>query len=168
MTREEAKDYIREWCPYDRQEEIIKALEQEPNGDVISRQAVLNILFYKSDNNNEVRLSKELRDRIKNLQSVKPQESKWIPVSERLPKDLEPVNITWVNRNPKSYYSNIKDKPFTATGVYFNGQWYWWSTLCADILAEYSHNYNDVIDDDIEITAWQPLPKSYKAESEDR
>ena len=31
MTREEAKDYIREWCPYDRQEEIIKVLEQEPS-----------------------------------------------------------------------------------------------------------------------------------------
>ena len=30
MTGEEAKDYIREWCPYDRQEDIIKALEQEP------------------------------------------------------------------------------------------------------------------------------------------
>lgn len=30
MTREEAKDYIREWCPYNRQEEIIEALEQEP------------------------------------------------------------------------------------------------------------------------------------------
>ncbi len=30
MTNEEAKDYIREWCPYDRQEEIIQALEQEP------------------------------------------------------------------------------------------------------------------------------------------
>lgn len=30
MTKEEAKDYIREWCPYDRQEEIIKTLEQEP------------------------------------------------------------------------------------------------------------------------------------------
>ena len=29
MTREEAKDYIREWCPYDRQEEIIKTLEQK-------------------------------------------------------------------------------------------------------------------------------------------
>lgn len=26
MTREEAKDYIREWCPYDKQDEIIKAL----------------------------------------------------------------------------------------------------------------------------------------------
>jgi len=34
MTREEAKDYIIEWCPYDRQEEIIKALEQQPCDDM--------------------------------------------------------------------------------------------------------------------------------------
>lgn len=85
-----------------------------------------------------------------------------IPVSERLPKDLEPVNITWVNHNPESYYADIKNKPFTATGVYFNGQWYWWSTLCTDMLAEYGHNYDDIIDDDIEIIAWMPLPKSYE------
>ena len=90
------------------------------------------------------------------------EQTTWIPVSERLPKDLEPVNITWVNHNPESYYADIKDKPFTATGVYFNGQWYWWSTLCTDILAEYSHNYDDVIDDDIEITAWMPLPPCYE------
>ena len=94
------------------------------------------------------------------------EQENWIPVSERLPKNLEPVNITWVNHNPESYYADIKDKPFTATGVYFNGQWYWWSTLCTDILAEYSHNYDDIIDDNIEITAWQPLPEPYKAESE--
>lgn len=87
---------------------------------------------------------------------------RWIPVSERLPEDLEPVNITWINHDPESYYTDIKDKPFTATGVYFNGQWYWWSTLCTDILAEYSHNYDDIIDDDIEIIAWQPLPQPYK------
>ena len=94
------------------------------------------------------------------------QQPRWIPVSERLPEDLEPVNITWVNHNPESYYADIKDKPFTATGVYFNGQWYWWSTLCTDILAEYSHNYDDIIDDDIEIKAWMPLPEPYEAESE--
>lgn len=88
--------------------------------------------------------------------------TRWIPVSERMPNDLEPVNITWVNHNPESYYADTKDKPFTATAVYFNGQWYWWSTLCTDILAEYSHNYNDVIDNDIEITAWRPLPKPYR------
>ena len=29
MTKDDAKDYIREWCPYDRCEEIIKALERE-------------------------------------------------------------------------------------------------------------------------------------------
>lgn len=91
---------------------------------------------------------------------------RWIPITERLPDDLEPVNITWVNHNPESYYADIKDKPFTATGVYFYGKWYWWSTLCVDMLREYGHNYSDIIDDDIEITAWQPLPEPYKAESE--
>ena len=86
---------------------------------------------------------------------------KWISVSERLPEYKEPVNITWVNHNPESYYEHIKDKPFTATGVYFNGQWYWWSTLCTDILAEYGHNHDDIIDDNIEIIAWMPLPEPY-------
>ena len=90
------------------------------------------------------------------------QEPRWIPVGERLPKDLEPVNITWINHDPEPYYNDIKDKPFTATGVYFNGQWYWWSTLCTDILAEYSHNYEDIIDDAIEVTAWMPLTKPYE------
>lgn len=89
------------------------------------------------------------------------EQTRWIPVSERLPEELEPVNITWINHNPESYYADNKDKPFTATGVYFNGQWYWWSTLCTDILAEYSHNYDDIINDDIEITAWMPLPEPY-------
>ena len=86
----------------------------------------------------------------------------WIPVSERLPDDLEPVNITWINHEPEPYYKEIKGKPFTATGVYFNGQWYWWSTLCTDTLAEYSHNYDDIIDKAIEVIAWQPLPEPYK------
>ena len=92
------------------------------------------------------------------------EQTRWIPVSERLPEDLDPVNITWVNHNPESYYAHIKDKPFTATGVYFNGQWYWWSTLCTDLLAEYRHNYDDIIDDDIEVIAWMPLPEPYKEE----
>lgn len=87
---------------------------------------------------------------------------RWIPVSERTPDDLEPVNITWINHEPEPYYKEIKDKPFTATGVYFNGQWYWWSTLCTDILAEYSFSYDDIIDTAIEVIAWQPLPEPYK------
>lgn len=86
----------------------------------------------------------------------------WIPVSERLPEDLEPVNITWINHEPEPYYKEIKDKPFTATGVLFKGRWYWWSTLCTDMLAEYQHNHDDIINEAIEIIAWMPLPEPYK------
>lgn len=110
----------------------------------------------------------QLAEWLKELKQLREQ-TRWIPVDERLPENLESVNITWVNHNPESYYADIiKDKSFTATGVYFNGQWYWWSTQCIDTLAEYSHNYDDVIDDDIEITAWMPLPKKYEAESEEK
>lgn len=91
---------------------------------------------------------------------------RWIPVSERTPDDLEPVNITWINHEPEPYYKEIKDKPFTATGVYFNGQWYWWSTLCTDTLAEYSFSYYDFIDPAIEVIAWRPLPEPYKKDGE--
>ena len=102
------------------------------------------------------------------LKRLEKEQTSWIPVSERLPEELEAVNITWVNHNPEGYYANIKDKPFTATGVYFNGQWYWWSTMCSDIIAEYSHNYDDIIDDAIEIVAWMPMPEPYRVESEDK
>ena len=99
------------------------------------------------------------------LDDERPQD-RWIPVSERTPDDLEPVNITWINHEPEPYYKEIKGKPFTATGVYFNGQWYWWSTLCTDTLAEYSNNFDDVIDTAIEVIAWRPLPEPYKKEGE--
>ena len=91
---------------------------------------------------------------------------RWIPVSERLPENLEPVNITWVNRNPESYYADIKDKPFTATGHYCEGKWYWYSSTCQDYLEEYGRCYVDEIEEDIEVIAWIPLPEPYKAESE--
>lgn len=44
MTLEEAKDYIREWCPYDKHEKIINALEQQPSEDAVSRESVGNML----------------------------------------------------------------------------------------------------------------------------
>ena len=131
--------------------------------DYISRQAVLDLMIHIwGENFSGDSAMQESIDAIRVLPSVTPQEPRWIPVREKLPKDLEPVNITWINHDPEPYYNDIKDKPFTATGVYFNGQWYWWSTLCTDILAEYSHNYDDIIDDAIEVIAWMPLPSSYE------
>lgn len=90
----------------------------------------------------------------------------WIPVSERLPEDYVPVNITWVNHNPEPYYADIKDVPFTATGICYKGKWYWYSAVCEDYLKEYGDYEPDVVDDEIEITAWMPLPEPYRESEE--
>ena len=89
---------------------------------------------------------------------------KWIPVSERFPENTDPVNITWVNHKPEPYYADIKDKPFTATGCYCDGKWYWYSVLFQDYLDEYRYSENDYMDNGIEVIAWQPLPEPYKGE----
>lgn len=86
---------------------------------------------------------------------------RWIPCSERMPDDLEEVNVTWVNHSPEPYYDFIKDKPFTATAVYYRNKWYWYSSTCADYLAEYGKYDIDKIDESIEIIAWMPLPEPY-------
>ena len=91
-----------------------------------------------------------------------PSAPRWIPCKERLPKNTDPVNITWVNRKPEPYYSDIKNKPFTATGHYCKGRWWWYSSVCQDYLDEYGENEMDKIDEDIEVLAWMPLPKPYK------
>lgn len=102
----------------------------------------------------------------KEVEFVKRKKGNWIPCSERLPEDLEEVNVTWVNHDPEPYYNFVKDKPFTATAVYYKEKWYWYSSTCADLLAEYGRNPNQEIDDGIEITAWMPLPEPYRGDTE--
>ena len=99
-------------------------------------------------------------DVIKQLPSV----PEWIPVTERLPEELKAVNITWVNHEPEPYYHDIKDRNFVATGIYFHGDWYWYSTVCEDYLREYGEWDVDLVDDAVEILAWMPLPEPYKGE----
>lgn len=87
----------------------------------------------------------------------------WIPCSERLPEDLEAVNVTWVNHNPPVYYQYTKDVPSADTAVYYRGVWYWWDSTICDVLGEYGEKCGaEQIDKDIEILAWMPLPKPYK------
>ena len=92
---------------------------------------------------------------------------RWIPCSERLPEELEEVNVTCVNHKPEPYYDFVKDKPFTASAVYYKGDWFWYSSVCTDLLAERGENEIDKIDDAIEITAWTPLPEPYAERREE-
>ena len=98
---------------------------------------------------------------IREIPPVEPGQQ-WIPVSKRLPEDLSEVNVTWVNHNPEPYYEFTKDKPFTATAVYYKGEWYWYSATCVDYLGEYGRCDWNKIGEAIEITAWMPLPEPYK------
>lgn len=91
-------------------------------------------------------------------------DQKWIPCNERLPEECVPVNVTYVNRNPEPYYEKIKDIPFSATAVYCNGRWFWWSSTCIDYLKEYGNNDIDLVDRDIDVIAWMPLPSPYEGE----
>ena len=56
----------------------------------------------------------------------------------------------------------VKDKPFSATAVYYKGKWYWWNQYTKDLLAEYGERCNvGLLDKDVEITAWMPLLEPY-------
>ena len=106
---------------------------------------------------------RELRDTF--ILREMPSAQQWIPCSERLPPELKPVNVTWINRQPPTYYEKIKDKPFTDTAVYYEGKWYWQSVLCVDMLKEYGESPADDVAHEIEIVAWMPLPEPYKGEA---
>lgn len=46
--------------------------------------------------------------------------------------------------------------------VYYNGKWYWWSSVCTDYLEEYREYNVDLVDKYIDIVAWMPLPEPYR------
>ena len=95
------------------------------------------------------------------------EQDRWIPVAVRPPETTDPVNVTWANNDPVSYYEDIRGKRFTATACYHKGKWWWYSAVCQDLLDEYGKScMDDEIDEAIEILAWRPLPELY-TEDED-
>ena len=92
----------------------------------------------------------------------KQQKEDWIPVSKGLPETTDPVNVTWTNNDPAPYYADIKGKRFTACAHYHRGKWWWYSSVCQDLLDEYGRGpVDDEVDEAIEIIAWKPIGEPY-------
>ena len=88
------------------------------------------------------------------------EKQRWIPVTERPPKERTLVNVVWVNRAPEPYYEKIKDVPFSGTACFYRGRWYWDSPVVLDLLAEYGEDEIDLVDEAVEVTHWMPLPEA--------
>ncbi len=146
--------------------------EYETVDNCVSRAGVITLIMrlnlkhlYSFPSGISKKAFKDLLNGVQALPSVVPTQ-RWIPVSERLPKDIRPVNVTWKNIDPKSYYQDIAGKHFTGTACYKNGKWYWYSSTTEDILAEYGRCDSEEFDEAIECIAWMPLPESYKESEE--
>lgn len=159
MTREEAIKYLEraditvgmkvKTKTAEAIEMAIKALEQEPCEDAVSRQAVLDCLTATGLKKYDFILN--ARDKIKNLPSVKPQEPRWIPVSEQLPEERD-----WYLAVFKEKDTGYQLIPRVADYIGENN----WRIIDEEAFVK---NYHDIL----KCVAWMPLPKPYKAESEE-
>ena len=137
-------------------EKIVEKLEEQKKGNPF--------VYGKNDKSRDASVSRQTLDYAIEIvkQAAEKYNNGWIPCSERFPEECAPVNVTWINRKPESYYAKIKDVPFSATAVYYNSQWYWYSSTCVDYLSEYGKNDFDLVDKDIDIIAWMELPSAYR------
>lgn len=131
FTREEYEDFL---------DMAIKALDQQPCEDCVSREAVEKITWEEPSYTDALNVLTEVREKIRQLPSVTPK-ARWIPCSERLPERDE--NVLTYHRNESfdyQYVSWIDD---------YSGKW-----------AGFIGNLSD------EVLAWMPLPEGYKEEDE--
>ena len=163
IKREEVKKEIIEWASIEK-----NLIEEIKNRRDFWLSKASKYAEIKDEMNTDICDGKamELEVVMKVIQE-QPKADEWIPCSERMPEDLEPVNITWTNHRPSDYYAHIKDVHFTDTGVLYKGKWFWWSVRAEDTLAEYGINELDEIADGIEVLAWQPLPEPWKGEADE-
>ena len=135
----------------------IKALEQQPSEDCVARSEALDILddFEEDVENGKFKTAyAKARERMCELPSVTPQQTRWIPVSERLPKAFEFVNCTchsliddredWVIETV--YVPQPSDSPYSDWG-----------------------NIPMLNSGDCKVVAWvhRDIPEPYKTESEE-
>lgn len=115
-----------------------KALEQEPCEDAVSRKSVITII------QNHWWNCRDIDKLVNELPPVTPQESRWIPVTERLPEEMFGCLVTVWDANPKTgeEFENILPEFVGYDGETWNGA--------------------DGKPIAFEVVAWMPLPEPYK------
>lgn len=151
----------------------IKALEQKPCEDAVSRNQVVEWLQRASDDS----IQHAIDSNLEFMPPVTPTQKEWIPVSERLPKCEQKVLVKVSFRN---------NPPVITTGMYEDGSmsecdsvWNWedvefekWDDEndCG-IVPEGWYEYHEFNPDGVlnyaiygKVVAWMPLPEPYKAD----
>ena len=176
MTHEEWKNdfkgFINELSmPKDDYNGIMEYIDEVPNEDAISR-AYIEPIIEELENicvNGDEHILDLLAD-IKNAPPITPKQ-RWIPVSERLPKDNGWYRCTVI----------INDLPRTIELFYKNGKWLdnrridMFNTYdiygYGNTTEKHKLSYQELISEfdwTKNVIAWMPLPEPYKAESEDK
>lgn len=159
---------------------ILKALEQEPCEDCISRQAAIDVMI-KLEQDDIDRYgckipegfdSSPAIEALDNLPSItsQPKAGQWIPVSERLPKTDNEISI---NKYNVLLWIKNKSHPEREPNIYLgklrhidgdDGSGNFWGVEikpCDWTIWGWSY-FNEP-----EVIAWQPLPQPYKEDKGD-
>ena len=142
----------------------------EKMSDLISRQEAVEYFMTNTNWHDEdgytIEDAEEKRTLLTDYFDGVPSANQWISCSERLPEDIKPVIVTWKNTDPEPYYQNIVGKHFIGAAHYKDGEWFWYSSVTEDLLAEYGRCDSEKFDKAIEVVAWQPLPDPWKGVQE--
>lgn len=117
-------------------------IDEKSAVDCIDRQATLNAIIKRLGIKNETYLleaERAIYQQILAMPPVTPQETRWIPCSERLPEE----NGVYI----------ISYEDAVTWLEWFNGKWFFYPS-------------NPAREETGTIIAWMPLPEPYKTESE--
>ena len=133
----------------------IKALEQQPCEDTISRQAAIDACHNYEDGKDAYAYGDVVEKRLKTLPSAEP-DQRWIPCSERVPEEDTEVLISYRYKEGEGDTDHVNIDITSYGTVCFGGRE-------IHTLKEWRQPF-DYFHANYEVIAWMPLPEPYREE----